>query len=106
MVLYCSVQIAVLTHYYRCYIIQGSSQARLSRKRSHPSDLADGVASDEGSPSKHIKVNDEGYHSGTTAVVCVLSGEELVVANAGDSRCVLCSKGDTILACLSSRCYS
>lgn len=37
--------------------------------------------------------DDHGYHSGTTAVLCLLRGDELVVANAGDSRCVLSNKG-------------
>ena len=38
-------------------------------------------------------MDEEGFHSGTTAVVCVLKGVELTVANAGDSRCVVSSKG-------------
>lgn len=38
-------------------------------------------------------MDEEGYHSGTTAVVCILKGDELTVANAGDSRCVVSSKG-------------
>ena len=37
--------------------------------------------------------DDQGYHSGTTAVLCLLRGDKLVVANAGDSRCVLSNKG-------------
>ena len=32
------------------------------------------------------------YCSGTTAVVAMLRGIDLYVANAGDSRCVLCRK--------------
>lgn len=35
----------------------------------------------------------EGYESGTTAVVCLIRNGEITVANAGDSRCVLSSKG-------------
>ena len=35
----------------------------------------------------------EGYESGTTAVICLVRNGEIVVANAGDSRCVLSSKG-------------
>lgn len=35
----------------------------------------------------------EGYESGTTAVVCLVRNGEIIVANAGDSRCVLSSKG-------------
>ncbi|XP_029642059.1 probable protein phosphatase 2C 58 isoform X1 [Octopus sinensis] len=34
-----------------------------------------------------------GMDSGCTAVVALLKGQRLVVANAGDSRCVLCSNG-------------
>ena len=35
-----------------------------------------------------------GSDSGCTAVVAVLKGRELYVANAGDSRCVLCRGGN------------
>ena len=35
----------------------------------------------------------EGYESGSTALVCVIRGQKVIVANAGDSRCVLSSKG-------------
>lgn len=34
-----------------------------------------------------------GMDSGCTAVVAVLKGNELYVANAGDSRCVVCRNG-------------
>ena len=34
--------------------------------------------------------------SGCTAVVALLRGNELYVANAGDSRCVLCRNGKAI----------
>jgi serine/threonine protein phosphatase PrpC len=39
-----------------------------------------------------------GFHSGTTATVCLLVDgcKELVCANAGDSRCVLCRAGSAI----------
>lgn len=37
-----------------------------------------------------------GADSGCTAVVAVLHGDELIVANAGDSRCVLCRDGDAL----------
>ena len=36
----------------------------------------------------------EGFESGSTAVVCVIRDGNVVVANAGDSRCVLCRKGE------------
>ena len=38
----------------------------------------------------------QGYHSGTTAVVGVLRDSEFIVANAGDSKCVLASKGRNV----------
>lgn len=34
-----------------------------------------------------------GMDSGCTAVVAILKGNDLYVANAGDSRCVVCKKG-------------
>ncbi len=37
-----------------------------------------------------------GEDSGCTAVVAVVRGNELVVANAGDSRCVLCRDGQAV----------
>lgn len=37
-----------------------------------------------------------GMDSGCTAVVCLLRGSQLVVANAGDSRCVVCRDGKAI----------
>ncbi|XP_015524868.1 probable protein phosphatase CG10417 isoform X1 [Neodiprion lecontei] len=37
-----------------------------------------------------------GSDSGCTAVVAVLAGRELYVANAGDSRCVLCRNGQAV----------
>lgn len=41
-------------------------------------------------------VEGPGQSSGCTAVVALLVGRELFVANAGDSRCVLCRNGKTI----------
>ena len=35
----------------------------------------------------------EGYECGTTAVVCLVKGQQVIVANAGDSRCVLSRNG-------------
>ena len=40
--------------------------------------------------------NDPGSSSGCTAVVALLRDKELVVANAGDSRCVVCRAGQAI----------
>lgn len=37
-----------------------------------------------------------GADSGCTAVVALLRGKELYVANAGDSRCVLCRAGKAV----------
>ncbi|KAI4461427.1 protein phosphatase 2c [Holotrichia oblita] len=39
---------------------------------------------------------DSAFKCGTTAVVALLKGSELYVANAGDSRCVLCRNGKAI----------
>nr|CAD7204196.1 unnamed protein product [Timema douglasi] len=44
-----------------------------------------------------MKVMEEpGADSGCTAVVALLKDQELYVANAGDSRCVVCRKGEAI----------
>jgi len=66
----------------------------VSRKRPHSEEFEDELEELE-SPKRLCRpvVDDEGYHSGTTAVVCLLRGKTLVVANAGDSRCVLAHKG-------------
>jgi protein phosphatase 1G len=40
--------------------------------------------------------NDPGSSSGCTAVVTLLRDKQLFVANAGDSRCVLCRDGRAI----------
>lgn len=37
-----------------------------------------------------------GYDSGCTSVVALLRGRELYVANAGDSRCIVCRKGEAV----------
>ncbi|KAI4461428.1 protein phosphatase 2c [Holotrichia oblita] len=39
---------------------------------------------------------DSAFKCGTTAVVALLKGNELYVANAGDSRCVLCRNGKAV----------
>uniref|UniRef100_U5EYB3 protein-serine/threonine phosphatase n=1 Tax=Corethrella appendiculata TaxID=1370023 RepID=U5EYB3_9DIPT len=41
-------------------------------------------------------VNEPGKDSGCTAVVALLHGKDLYVANAGDSRCVVCRKGQAV----------
>lgn len=66
---------------------------RGSRKRPHPADDMDDLTLREYSAKRREVMDEEGFHSGTTAVVCVLKGDELTVANAGDSRCVVSSKG-------------
>ncbi|CAH1646006.1 unnamed protein product [Spodoptera littoralis] len=44
-----------------------------------------------------ISMNEEpGNDSGCTAVVALLRGKELFVANAGDSRCIICREGKAI----------
>ena len=43
-----------------------------------------------------MKYFQPGSDSGCTAVVALLRKDELVVANAGDSRCVLCRDGKAI----------
>ncbi|XP_069695061.1 probable protein phosphatase CG10417 [Periplaneta americana] len=66
----------------------------------------------EGEIEKDGKLDDEAYknmteeeicsmrkarsHCGCTAVVALLKGQELYVANAGDSRCIVCRKGQAI----------
>ena len=37
-----------------------------------------------------------GYDSGTTAILAIIHGRHLTVANVGDSRCVLCRNGIAI----------
>lgn len=41
-------------------------------------------------------IEEPGKDSGCTAVVGLLNGRDLYVANAGDSRCVVCRKGKAI----------
>lgn len=51
---------------------------------------------EESSPKKSNprSLAKQGYRSGTTAVVGILREKEFIVANAGDSKCVLSLKGD------------
>ena len=66
------------------------------RKRPHPEDDGENDGLDRFVPKRPEIVDDEGYHSGTTAVVTVLSEDMITVANAGDSRCVASLKGTCI----------
>ncbi|XP_020277630.1 probable protein phosphatase CG10417 [Pseudomyrmex gracilis] len=52
--------------------------------------------SDEDADDLMINAEKPGSDSGCTAVVAILKGNELYVANAGDSRCVLCRDGQAI----------
>ena len=47
---------------------------------------------------KICNLPDHAIHAGATAIVAVLTGRVLTVANAGDSRAVLCRAGGTSLA--------
>ncbi|KAL6436573.1 hypothetical protein ACFW04_004798 [Cataglyphis niger] len=53
---------------------------------------------DDSDEDRDIMINLEkpGSDSGCTAVVAILKGNELYVANAGDSRCVLCRDGQAV----------
>ena len=63
----------------------------VTRKRLRPSDEGNGAYGR--SPKKAEKKDKQGYHSGTTAVVGILRENDFLVANAGDSKCVLSHKG-------------
>jgi len=52
------------------------------------------VAAEEENPVCRLPEHD--IQAGCTAVVCVMSEKELIVANAGDSRAVLCRAGKAI----------
>ncbi len=68
-----------------------SSPTRKSRKREYPED----EDMEESSPKKSNprSLAKQGYRSGTTAVVGILREKKFIVANAGDSKCVLSSRG-------------
>ena len=63
----------------------------MSRKRHNLSYCDDGDV--HVSSPKKPKSDKQGYHSGTTAVVGILRESDFVVANAGDSKCIIASKG-------------
>ncbi|XP_064605130.1 probable protein phosphatase CG10417 [Liolophura sinensis] len=54
----------------------------------------DGMVSRDPVLLKHEE--EPGSDSGCTAVLAILKGRQLVVANAGDSRCVLCREGKAV----------
>lgn len=54
-------------------------------------------SSDEENDDEDINMTEEpGLDSGCTAVVALLRGNELFVANAGDSRCIICREGKAV----------
>ncbi|XP_049776405.1 probable protein phosphatase CG10417 isoform X1 [Schistocerca cancellata] len=57
----------------------------------------DSLDADDEEEDFGTKVTEEpGSDSGCTAVVALLKGQELYVANAGDSRCVVCRNGQAV----------
>ncbi|GBP24772.1 Probable protein phosphatase CG10417 [Eumeta japonica] len=56
----------------------------------------EGESSDEDYEEDLTMTEEPGSDSGCTAVVALLKGNELYVANAGDSRCVICRNGTAI----------
>lgn len=59
-------------------------------------DEEDDDADDEEEGTQWHEGDEVGFDSGTTAVVALLRKDKLVVANVGDSRCVLCRNGVAI----------
>lgn len=60
-------------------------------------DEDDSLDADDEDDDFGTKVTEEpGSDSGCTAVVALLKGQELYVANAGDSRCVVCRNGQAV----------
>lgn len=58
--------------------------------------IDDNEDDDDDNEGLMMDTEEPGYDSGCTAVVAVLKGNELYVANAGDSRCVLCRDGQAV----------
>ncbi|XP_063531053.1 uncharacterized protein LOC134742054 isoform X3 [Cydia strobilella] len=56
----------------------------------------DAESSDEDVEEDLSMTEEPGNDSGCTAVVALLKGNELYVANAGDSRCIICREGKAI----------
>lgn len=62
---------------------------------SHNHNVAEGYT-EEGENANNDKNEEPGKSSGCTAIVCLLKGRDLYVANAGDSRCVISRNGKAI----------
>jgi hypothetical protein len=62
---------------------------RLLLSRRHPSLFSAGGGGGSGGPQV-CRLADHQLQAGCTAVVCVLTRDKVIVANAGDSRAVLC----------------
>uniref|UniRef100_A0A9J7Y7G6 Protein phosphatase 1G n=1 Tax=Cyprinus carpio carpio TaxID=630221 RepID=A0A9J7Y7G6_CYPCA len=56
----------------------------------------DSEESEEGEDEEDGSEEEPGSDSGTTAVVALIRGKQLIVANAGDSRCVVSEKGKAV----------
>ncbi|CAK1581804.1 unnamed protein product [Parnassius mnemosyne] len=56
----------------------------------------EGESSDEEGEEDISMTEEPGNDSGCTAIVALLKGNELYVANAGDSRCIICREGKAI----------
>lgn len=78
--------------------LEASSPTR-SRKRQCPDGDHEDI--EERSPKKSNPrgLAKQGYRSGTTAVVGILREKEFIVSNAGDSKCVLSSRGRWYSTC-------
>lgn len=63
---------------------------------SEDDDDSDDVLDDEDEAFMSSIVEEPGKDSGCTAVVALLHGKDLYVANAGDSRCVVCRNGKSL----------
>lgn len=58
-------------------------------------DEEDEIDDDESDFTRNMK-DEPGFDSGCTAVVALMRGNALYVANAGDSRCIVCRDGKAI----------
>ena len=55
-----------------------------------------GGGGNNGGPPAMCRLADHQIQAGCTAVVCVLTPQSVIVANAGDSRAVLCRAGEAV----------